>query len=236
MVLRDRWSPRGCDLEGFFFLGARLSRTTFLVDGFNVYHSVVEASRSLGGGVSTKWLDYRSLLSSYLAVIGAGATLEEIYLFTAFATFLEQSKPGVIARHRAYIECLEATGIRLVMGRFKRKFVRCSACKADIPRHEEKESDVAIGVKVMELLHTDRADTLVLVTGDTDVAPAIRTAMSLFPTKQICVALPFGRENKELANIVRKHFKIRKEAYSRHQLPNPFTLPSGRTVPKPSGW
>jgi len=212
-----------------------LNRTTFLVDGFNVYHSVVEASRSLGG-VSTKWLDYRSLLSSYLAAIGAGATLEEIYLFTAFATFLEQSRPGVVARHRAYIECLEATGIKPVMGRFKSKFVHCSACKANVMHHEEKESDVAIGVKVMELLHADRADTLVLVTGDTDVAPAIRTAITLFPTKRICVALPFRRENQELANLVSKHFKIRKEAYSRHQLPDPFTLPSGRTVPKPKGW
>lgn len=212
-----------------------MNRTTFLVDGFNVYHSVIEASRSLGGA-STKWLDYRSLLSSYLAVIGAGAALEEIYLFTAFATFLEQSKPGVVARHRTYIECLKATGVIPVIGRFKPRSVHCSACKADIIKHEEKESDVAIGVKVMELLHTDSADTLVLVTGDTDVAPAIRTAITLFPTKRICVGLPFRRDNQELANLVSKHFKIRRDAYQRHQLPDPFTLPSGRTVPKPKDW
>ena len=43
-----------------------MNRTTFLVDVFNLYHSVKEAGKDLG--VPTKWLDLRSLLSFYLPV------------------------------------------------------------------------------------------------------------------------------------------------------------------------
>jgi hypothetical protein len=54
-----------------------MSRVTFLVDGFNLYHSLLEASHDLGGD-STRWLDLRSLLSSYLSVFGAGAHISEL--------------------------------------------------------------------------------------------------------------------------------------------------------------
>ena len=105
-----------------------MNRTTFLVDGFNVYHSLLAASMDLGGK-PTKWLDLRSLLSSFLPVIGAGAELEEIYYFTALATHLDPHRPGVTARHRLYMEALVATGVIPVLGRFKYKTVHCCGCK-----------------------------------------------------------------------------------------------------------
>jgi hypothetical protein len=43
-------------------------RTTFLVDGFNLYHSLRDASRDLGfaDGRGTKWLNLHSLLYAQL--------------------------------------------------------------------------------------------------------------------------------------------------------------------------
>jgi uncharacterized LabA/DUF88 family protein len=212
-----------------------MNRTTFLVDGFNVYHSLLAAAQDLGGR-SIKWLDLRSLLSSYLPVIGAGAALEEIYYFSALATQLDSHRPGVTARHRIYLECLHATGVIPVLGRFKFKTVHCRHCNVDNAHYEEKETDVAISVKLIELFHLDRADTVVLVTGDTDLAPAVRTASMLFPTKQICFAFPYRRKSKELAQLVSRHFQLRKEQFERHQLPDPFVLPNGRKIPKPLEW
>ena len=117
-----------------------MSRTTFLVDGFNLYHSVRVASHDLGGQ-STKWLDIRSMLSSYLHVVGAGATLEAIYYFSALASHLDAHRPGVTGRHRLYIDCLMATGIVPVLGRFKYKTVHCRTCNKDNPHYEEKETE-----------------------------------------------------------------------------------------------
>jgi uncharacterized LabA/DUF88 family protein len=212
-----------------------MNRTTFLVDGFNLYHSARTASDDLGGQ-STKWLDIRSLLSSYLPAIGADATLEVIYYFTAIASHLDSHRPGVTARHRLYIECLQAVGVVPVLGRFKFKTVHCHTSKQENPHYEEKETDVAISVKLLEVFYRDEADTVVLVTGDTDLAPAVRTASRLFAAKQICFAFPYRRKNKELARLVPRSFYIRKDRYLAHQLPDPMRLPSGRMISKPAEW
>ena len=206
-----------------------------MVDGFNLYHSVRTASADLGGQ-STKWLDIRSLLSSYLPIVGADAMLERIYYFTAIASHLDARRPGVTARHRLYLECLSSTGIVPILARFKYKTVRCHTCQRDNPHYEEKETDVAISMKLVEVFHQDEADTVVLVTGDTDLAPAVRTTFRLFPTRQICFAFPYKRRNNELARLVSKFFYIRKERYVAHQLRDPMRLPSGRLVSKPADW
>ncbi|MCK4548347.1 MAG: NYN domain-containing protein [Candidatus Eisenbacteria sp.] len=212
-----------------------MNRTSFLVDGFNLYHSLRTASDDLGGQ-STKWLDLQSLLSSYLPVIGAGATLEKIFYFSALAVHLDHRRPGVTARHRLYLECLRAADIVPILGRFKYKKVHCRRCNQDNPHYEEKETDVAISMKLVEILVLDEADTVVLVSGDTDLAPAVRTAGRLCPTKQICFGFPYKRRNNELARLVSKYFYIRKDRYVAHQFPDPVTLRSGRAVPKPASW
>lgn len=117
-----------------------LSRTGFFVDGFNLYHSLVQASDDLSGR-PTRWLDLRSLLSSYLPGIGGGATLERIHYFSALATHMDHRRPGTTARHRRFIDCLQACGIRVELGRFKRKDVHCSRCNTIKPHYEEKETE-----------------------------------------------------------------------------------------------
>ncbi len=212
-----------------------MNRVTFLIDGFNLYHSVRKASKHLNGA-STKWLDIRALCSSYLYIIGGGAQLEEIHYFSALARHLEAVNPDVTRRHVEFLECLRGTGIQDELGRFKRKDVWCPHCNQTFIRHEEKETDVAIAVKLMELLHTGACETVVLVTGDTDLAPAVRTAQRLFPASSVLFAFPYFRKNKELAKLAPRSFEIKKEHYAKYQLPDPVVLPDGRMFSKPADW
>lgn len=213
-----------------------MSRTAFLVDGFNLYHSLVDASQD-AGGASTKWLDVRKLCDSYLAIVGrtAGdrAELAQVYYFSAPPKHSTQDK---VRRHSLYMSCLRATGINVVLGRFKRKEVYCSRCNKYFLAHEEKETDVAIAVKLLEICFLDEADNLVLVTGDTDLAPAVRTCRNLFPGKLIFFAFPYKRTNRELAAIAPESFAIKRKSYLRHRFPNPLVLPNGSQVQKPSAW
>lgn len=210
------------------------NRVSFLVDGFNLYHSLVEAANDLK--VSTKWLDLSSLCAAYLSVLGPGAVLESIYYFSALAKHIDARRPGTTLRHRNYVQCLQATGVTAELGRFKYKTVRCPSCRTDNPHYEEKETDVAISVRMLELFFTDKSDMVVLVSGDTDLAPAVRTAQNLFPAKEICFAFPYKRKNSELAKMVANHFKIRSKQLLKHQLPDPFVLPTGREIRKPREW
>ncbi len=215
-----------------------VNRTSFLIDGFNIYHSVKNASYDLGLRASgTKWLDIRTLCASYLASIGNNAQMQELYYFSAFATHRLVIDPHVVERQENYLECLKASGLIVEMFRFKKKKIPCVKCNKSFNRFEEKETDVAIGAKLLELLFLDKCDTVMLVTGDTDVVPAVKTAQTLFPNKMVGFLLPYKRHNQELADLCPTlNFRIKKESYARHQFADPFLLPSGKPIVKPAKW
>ncbi len=219
-----------------------MNLTAFIVEGFNLYHSVKDASSDLGGE-STKWLDIRALCDSYLHLIGNGARTQGVYYFSALAHHLSSVNPGLVQRHRDFIKCLKATGVDVELARFKKKDVsfRTSSdlgdlCKGVLKRHEEKETDVAIAAKLFELLVADECDTAILMTGDTDLAPACRVARRLFSDKTIGFAFPYKRKNNELAKLTSLSFNIDKRHYATHQFPDPFTLSSGGKINKPTEW
>lgn len=214
-----------------------MNRTVFLIDGFNLYHSVKKASLDLGlEGTGTRWLDIDGLCRSYLHAIGNDAQIAGIHYFSALAKHIESFKPDVTARHMAYIECLKATNISVELSRFKKKPIFCPQCSQQIKRHEEKETDVALAAKLLEVFILDSCDTAVLVTGDTDIIPAVKTAHRLFPNKIIALLFPYKRHNRELAKLTTAHFEIRKEAYRRHQFNDPFITHKGKIIAKPSKW
>jgi hypothetical protein len=82
----------------------------------------------------------------------------------------------------------------------------------------------------------DACDTAVLVTGDTDLAAAVRVAQRLFPNKMVSFAFPYKRRNKDLADMVKFSFQIDKDSYVRHQFPDLLVLPSGKAISKPAHW
>lgn len=212
-----------------------MNRVSFIIDGFNLYHSLKNAQHVLGN-VSTRWLNITSLCTSQLYHFGRDAEICEVYYISAYAKHLEGSKPDVTKRHQDYVECLQGTGVIAVMNRFKRKDVRCRYCNRSFSKFEEKETDVMIATKLFELLHTDSCDTAVLVTGDTDLAPAIRTGSLLFPLKKIVFAFPFGTKTKELSNIAPGSFTLGAAEYAKHQFAETVTLHSGKIITKPLRW
>jgi uncharacterized LabA/DUF88 family protein len=212
-------------------------RTSFLVDGFNLYHSVKTASHDLGlNGSGTRWLDIRSMCQSYLHLIDTTARLSEIYYFSALAKHLEMRKPDVTVRHKTYIRCLEDTGVIVELHRFKKNLTFCHKCNQTFNRREEKETDVAIAARLFEIFCLDKCDTAVLITGDTDVVPAVKTAQRIFPNKEIVFLMPYKRHNKELANLVSRHFDISSRNYTKHQFPDPFITKKKKLIHKPSTW
>lgn len=211
------------------------NRVTFIVDGFNVYHSLKHAMRNTSEG-ELRWLDLRSLFEGYLHLFGREAELEDIYYFSAYAKHLLDRKPDVVNRHRTYVEAISSTGVQVEMARFKKKRRYCHHCGNSPVHHEEKETDVSIAAKMFELLVGDDCDTVVLVSGDTDIAPAMRTAKDLFTAKQVSVAFPYGRKNNELKPLADFHFSMSAGMYAKHQFPDPLKLPSGRELDRPSKW
>ena len=160
-------------------------RVVVLVGGFNVYHSLIDARRTLGGRC-VKWLDVGSLARPFMQHVLGKADVSKIFYFSALATHLAHSKPGVVGRHQAYIRALKHAGAEIVLGKFKDKNVRCPSCRNRFVAHEEKETDVAISVKLLEVLQSDQADTVMAISGDSDLVPAVKTALELFSDREVC--------------------------------------------------
>lgn len=220
-----------------FYFPPTMNRTAFLIDGFNLYHSAKSASQDLGlNGAGARWLNIHSLCRSYLHAIGGNAQIAGIHYFSALAKHIEAFKPDVVKRHLLYIECLKAVGISVELSRFKKKHIACSNCNQKIKRYEEKETDVALAAKLFEVLIADQCDTVMLMTGDTDIVPAVKTAQRLFPNKKIGFLLPYKRHNQELVKLSSLHIEIKKDAYPKHQFPDPFVTPSGKSLSKPLSW
>ncbi|MDH4129525.1 MAG: hypothetical protein OEV44_12260 [Spirochaetota bacterium] len=59
-------------------------RTSFLIDGFNLYHSIKDAEKF--NNTKLRWLDLYSLCESYLPNIDTKAKIESIHYFSAHAT------------------------------------------------------------------------------------------------------------------------------------------------------
>ena len=203
-----------------------MNRVVFLIDGFNLYHSILDALKR-GHATSLKWLDVWALCSTLVRdFFGPGHELSAIHFFTAFAHHRDQNYPGTIQRHETLIAALETTGVEVHMGRLK-SWRR---------RPEEKETDVAIAMKLVELFIREQADTVVLVSGDTDFLPAIRTAKALFPQKTVCVCAPWDRVNRELEQAADLHTKLTIKQYKKHQFSNPVINSDGKEIHRPASW
>jgi len=152
------------------------------------------------------------------------------------AYHVDVDNPGATDRHKAFMKCLEDTGISIVLSRFKPREIECRICKKRFIKYEEKETDVALGSKLLEVFFTDECDIAILITGDTDLAAAVVTAERLFPEKNILFMFPFARKNKELKNLVKESFKIKGKQYINNQFPDPYILTNGKRINKPSSW
>lgn len=132
---------------------------------------------------------------------------------------------------------MEDTGVTVELAKFKKKPDRfCSRCGKRSKQYEEKETDVAIATKLLELVYTDACDTVLLMTGDTDLAPAVSTVRQAPTHKDIRFALPYKRHNRELRRMAPNSLRIGKERYAKYQFSDPHVTSDGRKFTKPSHW
>ena len=124
----------------FVLSGEGSKKTIGFVDGFNLYHAISDLSRD-----HLKWLDLRALLEHFAPT--PQYQLIRVLYFSAHATW----RKGAWARHRQYVSALEASGVEVVLAKFKKKHRACRTCGSSWVTHEEKETDVSIGAHLVDL-------------------------------------------------------------------------------------
>lgn len=188
---------------------ANKKRVVCFVDGFNLYHALHGLALP-----HLKWLDLRKLITTFIDPDIHDLT--SVYYFSAFATWL----PAPYARHQQFVAAIMHNGVTAVMGKFKQKPRACNRCGASWMAHEEKETDVNIAVYILRGAHRDEYDELFVLTGDSDIGPALRMVRSDYPTKRIkVIATPGRRQSKELAAAAHTLAAIKQIHLERSLLP-----------------
>lgn len=209
------------------------SRVSFFIDGFNLYHSIVDAinARRIRNG---KWLNLHQLCASKVSKFDPGGTLESIFYFSAYGKHLPDK--GAVPRHSLYLQALKDTGIDITLGEFKKKKPRCKLCNLRYQAYEEKESDVNIAIKMLEMLYADSCDWAVIVSGDTDLSAVVKNGKRIFPKCNIGVLFPYNRQNAEFKTIADATSDLQPQDYATNQFPDPYLTTAGKTIIKPPAW
>lgn len=217
-------------------------RISFIIDGFNLYHSICDLIEDRPG-THAKWLDIRSLCSEFLPSIDTSATISTITYCTSYPYHRVTKKdPDKVKRHKAYVECLKDTGINVQEGHFKKRTIKRefniwgNKISLELIEHEEKETDVAIACLMLIHLMDSNIDAVFLLTGDTDLTPVIKIAKMKFSNKPIYVLFPYNRHNHELKKLADKSFNLNSDHYIKYQFSDPYIMTNKSRIQKPPGW
>ena len=193
-----------------------MTRAIAYIDGFNLYHAIDDLNKP-----HLKWLDLWALSAS---LAREGEFLAKVYYFSAYPTW----KPESEKRHRMYVRALTAQGVTCHLGHFKRKDKRCNKCGAAWTGHEEKETDVHMGARIVADAYEDSFDRAIIITADSDLLPAIKIVRAAFPAKELFVAAPPKRMTH--ARGLTPQLEITQGRLAKCRLPESVTEPDGLTV------
>jgi len=208
-------------------------RCTVYIDAFNWYYGIFIHRPEW------KWLNIQSFFESLRID-------EEVKWIGFFSAIVEPKRPQSPKRdrQRRYLKALIAQPkIEVVLGKYQERTVTCQA--APCPRRleytvgEEKKTDVNIAVRLIDDAIKNRTDSMVIVSADSDLEPAVEWVRQNHPDIKITVYVPtLPEETSQRRNDNYQRMKVACRELpltdiARHLLPTKVTLPDGTTVERP---
>ena len=206
------------------------------VDGFNLYY-----------GMKNKYR-HRYLWLDVVALVQALRPRDDIVAVRYF-TAVVKGEPAAAGNQIEYIAALEAhSGSKLDVRRgwFKRRTIGpCKVCgdqwlcgcSRRFRSYEEKETDVALAAAMVEDVAMEVADLSLLISADSDFAPAIASVKRIRPLHPVILAMPPGNLQPHKRFIDVGYFSINESALRRSQLPDVVRDPSRRKdYVRPAKW
>lgn len=208
-------------------------RCTIYIDAFNWYYGIFIHRPEW------KWLNIQSLFEA----LRPDDDVIWIGFFTAIVhPHRRQSEKR--DRQKRYLSALKGQPkVEIILGKYQERTVTCQAgdCvrRLEYQVGEEKKTDVNIAVRLMDDALCQRTDSMVIVSGDSDLEPAVEWVRKNHPGIKVSVYVPTLPES---ANQRRNDSYQRLQVacrllpladLPRHVLPQIVTLPDGSTIERP---
>ena len=204
------------------------TRSIVYIDGLNLYYGALK-------GTAWRWLD----IAQYFHRLRTHDSIQAIKYFTA--------KFAVSVDHETYLAALATTKIQIILGTFKHKTIPCRvtgctyAGKKYFTYPEEKKTDVNIGIHMVSDAYQNLYDLAIIVTGDSDLVPALEMITKTFRKKKIICYVPDSSGKRGIGADLRKSpgsqcriLPNRLVAVS--QLPPRIPDGKGGFIVKPASW
>ncbi len=200
-------------------------RVAGYVDGFNLYFGILQARWE-----PLQWLDVAGFLEG---LVKPGQSLVAAKYFTS-----RLSGSGSKSRQqKLFLEANEVLGrCSLHYGQYQDQLRRCSSCGAEVQVPSEKMTDVNIAVELLADAHRNVFDKAILVSADSDLAPAISKVRELFPQKRVVVAFPPKRQSHLLSRVADGNFRIARKMLLQGRLPQTVEKGDGVVLECPTEW
>jgi uncharacterized LabA/DUF88 family protein len=212
-------------------------RVIAYVDGFNLYFGLREKRWR-----RYYWLNVQALVQSLLK---PDQVLVCTKYFTARISGARRGDAPTIAKEREakrQRQCnfLDALGtlsdFHIYEGHYLAKTIRCFRCNRSWEKPEEKMTDVQIATELLTDAFENRFDTALLISGDSDLVPPIRSIRSLFINKEVIVVFPPERTSEQLRRHASASFIVGKANLRKSQFPEKVILPNGFVLHRPARW
>lgn len=206
-------------------------RVFVFIDGFNLYHAIDKNFPE-----KYKWCNVHKLADSFINK--KNQILKKVFYFTAYATWDKEK----IMRHKKYNQALRYLGITCIIGKFRN--VQKSFLKKQMPvlkcipkqlqknlpdiltfkTFEEKETDVNIATKIIELAFLGEYDHAFVISGDSDLTGAIKVVKKHFPKIKFTSVLPPKSKGKNMQRVCHYATQIGRKNLQTSLLPNSIKI------------
>ena len=211
-------------------------RCTIYVDGFNWYFGIFQHRPAW------KWLNVQSFFEAL--------RLDEDVVAVKFFTALVDPVKHVSRRRDRQKRYMKALGtlpkVKIILGKHQERTVTCRA--ADCMRRlayqvpEEKKTDVNMAVNLLEDAFRGLTDSMVIVSGDSDLEPAVEWVRRNYPhvkTTVYITVLEDEREERRNHNYHRMGVTCKPlplADITRHLLPTTVRVNENETITRPDEW
>lgn len=203
------------------------------IDGFNLYYGALKST-------AFKWLDINRLFTQ----LRPHDQINAIRYFTAVSSY------GNSQDQLTYLRALATLPrVTVIQGRYKKKRVKCgvihASCTVQPPDRlfftpEEKRTDVNIGIFMLDDAYQGLYEHAILVSGDSDLVPAVNMIRTRFPNKQVTVYVPSRNPVRgaavELRAAATKNRDLPLNLLPKAQFPGSVADGSGGQIVKPRSW
>ena len=201
-----------------------MDKVNFYIDGFNIYHAIDKMKDN-----KLKWINYKLLCQKLLK---PNEIINQIFYFSAYATWKQSS----FLKHRVFVRALKTENINIILGNFKNKTKYIPNINYNYKYHEEKESDVNIAIHLVRDACRKNCDTAIILSGDSDLVPAIKMAKLENNDLKIGVIIPPNVQADSLKKASDFSRKLSEFSLSDFLFPKNIILDNKNIISCPSDW